>query len=293
MLGQCHDFQPIRFQQRSFRNCTSWAGDIILDDASRNISFPVAVNPLGYVDGSIFCRNNTGLQSLELYRITTITGSLTIQTAFTLEYLIAEQLEFVQAIELTDVPQLRGLDISVSTWIPSIEIGGSGPIAWGNAGVGQVGPGFTGLESVGTLYIPDCYNISVGPTGLKNITEWLRVEDYTWDLGFNLDILWANNITMRNVQSFGFQFMVAVNNSFEISDSNFTAGGFGFEALRFIGGSLYVQNNPGLEAVTINGVNAIGESLIITDNPQLTAPAIGASLQNVASMELSGPFTDM
>lgn len=262
-----------------------------MDDASGNISFPVAINPLASVDGSVYCRNNSGLQSLDLYGITTITGSLGVQNAQTLVYLLAEQLEHVQSVELTSVPQLRGLDISAATLIPSIEIGGSGPIAWGTAGVGQVGTGFDSLESVGTLYIHDCYNISIGPTRLQNVTEWLHVEDSTWDLGFTLDIAWANNITLRNVQNVNLDFMVAVNESFEISDSPLT--GIGLESLRFIGGSLYVQNNPDIEAVTINGVGTIGESLIITNNSLLKAPAVGASLQSVGSMDLSGAFVSM
>jgi hypothetical protein len=272
-------------------SCTSFAGDIILDEARGNISF-LTDAPIGLtaLDGSIYCRNNAALQNLNLYPLTSISGSIVVDNAGTLFSLSGDQLDYVQAVQITAVPEFRFLYIPGVKWLESLEIGGS-PMTPENLADSE---GLR-LESVGSLYIHDCFNnFSLDVLPLQNITESLIFEDNGPNSGINLDILWANNITLRNVQGFSFEKMVAVNNSFEISNSdNLTT--IAFESLHFIGGSFYIQNNPNVEYIGINSLKTIGESFVMTDNPALKVPAFGISnaLQNVASMDFVGPFISL
>jgi hypothetical protein len=196
-------------------SCISIVGDLIFDNASGNVTFPIErYTQLLSVDGSIYCRNNTGLEKLELYGVTSISGSVVVQNAASLLILIAEQLRYVQGIEITSVPQLIGIAFPEVSWMESFEIGGS-PMSGFN-----LAEGLKGLTSAGSFYIHDCLSLlGIGLLSLQNITDYFRVEENGPDMGVALGIQWANNIMLRNIQDIYLDHMVAVNGSMEISDS--------------------------------------------------------------------------
>jgi len=269
-------------------SCNAFTGDLIFDNASGNITFPVGTDTqLVSVDGSIYCRNNTGLENLKLYGVTSISGSVIVQNAASLLSLLAEQLTYVQAIEATNVPQLLALAFPLVSWMASVEIGGSSVTGE------NMREGLGGLQSAGTLYIHDCLNLlSITLLALKNITEYFRAEDNGPDMDIHLGILWANNIILRNIQGVTLDGIVAVNGSMEISDSlNLTE--IEFIDLRSVGASIYIENNPNLNVIAFNRLTSIGGSLIETNNSVLKSPGNFYSLQNVASMELAGPFPSL
>lgn len=202
------------------------------------------------------------MEGLELYGVTNIAGSVIVQNAASLEWLAAEQLETVQSVTVTDVPKFQFLELPIPSWLESLEIGGS-PMNAEN-----FREGLPRLESIGDLYIHDCTNLSIPRLSLQNITSSLRVEDNGPDFDIFLDILWAYNITMRNIRSFSLDRMIVVNNSLEISSS---AGltEIGFESLNSIGGDFYVANNPSLTALGIPSVTSIGGDWLGTPAPNV------------------------
>lgn len=108
----------------------------------------------------------------------------------------------------------------------------------------------------------------------------------------NLGILWANNIILRNIRSITLDGMVEVNGSMEISDSlNLSEIELG--DLRSVGASIYIENNPNLNAIAFPSLTSIGGSFIETNNSVLKYPGNFYNLQNVASMELAGPFPSL
>ena len=269
-------------------SCTSIAGDLIFDNASGNITFPSGRHTqLLSVDGSIYCRNNTGLEKLELYGVTSISGSVVVQNAASLVNLIAHQLRYVQSIEIMSVPQLIGVAFPEVGWIESFEIGGS-PISGFN-----LAGGLGGLTSAGSFYIHDCLSLlGIGLLSLQNITEYFRVEDNGPDMEVALGIQWANNLMLRNIQDIYLDHMVAVNGSMEISDSyNLTQ--ISINTLKFVGANIYIENNPNLKFVGLQFLTSIGGSFIETNNSALTSPGSFNDLQNIASIELEGPFPSL
>lgn len=268
-------------------SCTSISGDLIFDNASGNITFPVGTDSqLETIDGSIYCRNNTSLENLNLYGITSISGSIVVQHAASLVSIAAQGLEYVQAIELTNVPQFLAFEFSLVTWMESIEIGQS-PMTGEN-----LKEGLARLQSVGTLYIHNCLNIDLALQALHNITEHLVVEDNGPDTDVVLPIQWANNVTLRNINGLTLDHLVAVNGSMEISNNhNLTSAEIG--SLESIGASLYIENNPSLTIVAINSLRSIGGSFVETNNSVLENPGVFPSLQNVGLMELAGPFSSL
>jgi hypothetical protein len=235
----------------------------------------------------MYCRNNTELENLELYGVTSISGSVVVQNAASLLSLVAEQLIYVQVVQVTNVPQFLALAFPLVSWMASIEIGASA-ITEEN-----MREGLGGLQSASVIYIHGCLDLlDILLFALKNITEYFRAEDNGPGMGINLGILWANNVILRNIQSITLDGMVEVNGSMEISDSlNLTEIELG--DLRSVGASIYIENNPNLNAIAFPSLTSIGGSFIETNNSVLKYPGNLYNLQNVASMELAGPFPSL
>ena len=119
------------------------------------------------------------------------------------------------------------------------------------------------LETVGSFYIHDFINFSLGISfPLQNVTESFRFENNGPNSGIDINLLWANNITLQNIQTVSLGKMVTVNNSFEISNSE-TLSTIELQQLKFIGNSLYIQNNSNLANIELNSLKTIGESLVM------------------------------
>ncbi|PMD32393.1 hypothetical protein L207DRAFT_590683 [Hyaloscypha variabilis F] len=269
-------------------SCTSFTGDIILDHASGNISFLTeAEEGLTFLDGSVYCRNNAGLQQLSLFGLITITGSVVVDNVENLVLMEGEALVNVQSIRVTDAPKMLFVSFAALNQLEFLEIGGT-PMTYEDT----ISSGLA-MASIGSLYIHDNFNLTIGVLSflrLRNITNSFIFENNGPNSQIVMNLLWASNITLRNVQSIDFQRMIAVNNSFEISNSeNLTD--IGSDVLGFIGGS-FVQNNPNLQRVGLAGLKSTGGSLVITENPSLQFLAAG-SLQTVTSMDLAGPFQSL
>jgi hypothetical protein len=180
----------------------------------------------------------------------------------------------------------------------SIEIGGS-PITTEN-----FARGWAGVESVGDLYIHDCPNMSIPLYApLQNITNSLVVENNGLNFGFSSNVLWIYNMTLRNVQSFGLNKLVAVNNSLEISNCDGLTD-VDFESLKLIGGDLYVANNPDLTFISMSAATSIGGDWLGTpapttggiitsqNNPSMRGVNFG-SLRGSGGFYLDGPWPSL
>jgi len=198
-------------------SCTSFTGDIILDHASGNISFLTeAKEGLTFLDGSVYCRNNAGSQQLSLFGLITITGSVVVDNVENLVQIEGEALVNVQAIRVTNAPKILFISFAALNQLKVLEIGGM-PMTYEDT----ISSGLA-MASIGALYIHDNFNLTIGVLSflrLRNITNSFIFENNGPDSQIVMNLLWANNITLRNVQSIDFQRMIAVNNSFEISNS--------------------------------------------------------------------------
>jgi hypothetical protein len=273
--------------QSPIASCTSFTGDIILDNASGSISFTTSSNSdfsLSVLDGSVYCRNNVDLQTLSMYGLTTITGSIVIDSADILQEMSAFDLVNVKAIRITNAPQFTSLGLLMKR-VETLEIGGT-PMTAENT----VNSGFV-VESFGTLYVHDNFGLTIGARSfphLQNITESFIFENNGPNSQIFMELIWANNITLRNIQLVELNSMIAVNDSFEISNSvNLT--GARFPALSLLGGSFYIQNNPILQGVGWGNLTTIGGSLVVAGNPAMPLPDT-VGLQNIASVDLVGSF---
>lgn len=280
-------------------SCTSIDGNLIFDNAVGNITLPVELvgEQLLSIRGSVYCRNNTGLEGLKLYGVTSISESIVIQNAASLQYLAAEQLESLQSVSVTGVPDFQFLALGAISWLDSLEIGGS-PMT-----IESFRESFSPLETIGELYIHDCTNLSLISFSLQNITRSLRVEDNGPDFSVMLPIQWAYNITMRNVKSIGLDRMVVVNDSMEISGSDGLTE-IDITSLNSIGGDLYVANNPSLTFFAMPSVTGIGGDWLGTPAPTVGGtftvqnnPALHelnfAKLQTSVGTYLDGPWSSL
>jgi hypothetical protein len=269
-------------------SCTEIHGDIILDNAVGNISFPVQVPgaQLTSIYGSVYCRNNTALEGLELYGLTYIEDSITVQNAASLVYVAAEQLESVESVTVTNVPSLQTLDLPILAYMQSLEIGDS-PMSADN-----FGEGFFRLESVGDLYIHDCPNMSIPlVTPLQNITNSLVVENNGLDFEIYSDLLWVYNMTLRNVRNFQLNSLVAINISLEIS----SCGGLtdiDFPSLKSMRGDFYVENNPNLTLLSVPSATNFG-SFTSQNNPGLQGFNFESLRDTTGGIYLDGPWRSL
>jgi len=228
-------------------HCTILHGDIILDNATGNVSLSFGGGELGLaVNGSVYCRNNSELNGLDTYAVYNVSGTFAVQNATSLHYLETD-FDAAGAFEVQNCPNLNDASFFVTTITESLVIEGNSS------------PGLDVLTTIGRV----------------------------------------NNITIRNVAGLSMPGLREVYDSFEISycDNLISVN---IQSLQFVGGSFYIQNNPTLQLLQLDEIQTIGNSLEITNNSMFIfnqttfdTPEVQSSLQNVATMQLSGPFRSL
>jgi hypothetical protein len=150
----------------------------------------------------------------------------------------------------------------------------------------------TGID----LKTVDSVNINNNPylhswsTQVANVTQQLIIDSNAQDLALEFpNLIWANNMTLRNISSISVPSLVEVNGTFGFYGdylSNITCPN-----ITTVLGDLAVVANPSLVNISMPLLKSIGGALLIANNSALMAVDGFQSLKSVGAVDVTGNFS--
>ncbi|KAI9642959.1 cell wall protein Ecm33 [Ciborinia camelliae] len=291
-------------------DCTTITGDVVIGtDASGVIS----LDGPDTIEGSLIIENNGAITSFSSSSIATIGNSFTLNNLTLLSTLQFSTLTSCQAINWAALPALPSL-----TFTKDVKEAGSVIIT--NTFLSTLDG--INLDTVDTLNINNNNRLKTFSTQVGNVTTLLNIDSN----GKNLDcsfpnLIWAANMTFRNVSSVSIPSLAVVNGSLGFYENYFTGlsapnltsvgntangqGGLAFVAnpslanitmplLSTVGGAFQIANNSGLDAINFQSLADVGGAIDFSGNfttpelPKLNDVKGGFNMQSTTSIDCSG-----
>ncbi|GMM38396.1 Ecm33 protein [Saccharomycopsis crataegensis] len=257
-------------------------------------------------DGDIYIEGDA-ITSVNLANVEQIVGSLTVNSATQLTSFVADSLIAVSdTLTLTNLTILEDLELPRLYKVGSLQfqaLPAVGVLSFTN-----------GLEEVGSILISD--------TSLTNITGMVFTTADTIDINNNNDLesfeistlktvstalgvtynsedidvafedlIWANNITFRDVSSISMDNLTAVNAS--LGFFNTSVESIVLDNLETVGGTLSITGNSDLAEIDMSSLTSIGGAFIISNNNDLQSINGFDSLKTVGgAITFTGDFTN-
>jgi hypothetical protein len=152
------------------------------------------------------------------------------------------------------------------------------------------------LDTVGLLDINNNNRLRTFSTQIANITQGVNIASNGRSLDISFpNLIWANNMTFRNVSSVSIPSLATVNGSLIFDENYFT--GIAAPNLTAVGdvatgsGSLAFVANPQLTNITIPHLTAIGGGVQVANNSALQTISFPVLKTVGGAVDLSGNFT--
>lgn len=268
-------------------DCDTIAGSVLVGP---NASGVLALDGPSAISGSLLVSNAgqlTDLTSSTIGSIATSSGSFTMFNLTLLSTLRFNELTQVGTINWAALPALSQLTF------PSF-VSKAASVTITNTFLSTLDG--INLMTVGLLDINNNNRLQTFSTQIANITQGVNIASNGRSLDISFpNLIWANNMTFRNISSLSIPSLAKVNGSL-IFDENFFSS-FAAPNLTSVGdsansrGSLAFVANPQLKNITIPGLTGIGGGVQIANNTALQTISFPV-LKNVGgAVDLSGNFT--
>ena len=263
--------------------CTTLYGDIVMDNAAGNFSF--LESGVVNVHGSIYLRNNSGVEYLDLADILSISTSFTALNAAKLKFLSFDSsLAQLPYISLQGLPNVGSVYVSNVTRMVSLSIV--------DTGVDSLSFGV--LKTIKDITFLNNFQMDSTTLGfdvLTNITgNFIAMNNSQPERGISMRIpylSYMNNATWDSLWELDLEELVQVNDSLSISNSQSLMTQIQLPLLTSVGGSFVVRNNPGIITIAATGLQHVGD-LVVENNAKLSDLAQMRELEDAKSITLSG-----
>ncbi|KAJ8059901.1 hypothetical protein OCU04_011525 [Sclerotinia nivalis] len=291
-------------------DCKTIKGDVLISTlatATIQLDGPEEIN------GDLIVENNGAITSLSSTTIATITGTFGLNNLTLLSTLQFNALDTVGTINWAALPALSAL-----TFTKSVRTASSVTIT--NTFLNSLDG--INLMTVDTLNINNNNRLRTFSTQVGNVTTLLNIDSNGRNLDVSLpNLVWAANITLRNVSSISIPSLAVVNGSLGLYENYFTSvsapnltsvgntangqGGFAFVAnpslanitipmLETVGGAFQIANNSALSAINFPELTQVGGAIDFSGNfstpelPKLNDVKGGFNMQSTTSIDCSG-----
>ncbi|AJP37159.1 Ecm33p [Saccharomyces cerevisiae YJM1078] len=235
------------------------------------------------IDGSLTIFNATSLSSFSADSIKKITGDLNMKELTILTSASFGSLQEVDSINMVTLP-------AISTF--STDLQNANNIIVSDTTLESV-VGFSTLKKVNVFNINNNRYLNSFQSSLQSVSDSLQFSsngDNT-TLTFD-DLVWANNITLRDVNSISFGSLQTVNAS--LGFINNTLPSLNLTQLSKVGQSLSIVSNDELSKAAFSNLTAIGGGFIIANNTQLKVIDGFNKVQTVGgAIEVTGNFSTL
>jgi hypothetical protein len=268
----------------AFASCTTIKGDVLIGPDAAGV---LALDGPEQITGDVVCNNAGGLVSLTSSTIATIGGSFSLFNLTLLSTLQFNDLTKVETIDFNSLPALSTLTF------PSF-ISTASSLTVTNTFLKTLDG--INLMTVGLMDINNNLRLANFSTQVANITQSLNIaaNGQALDVDFP-NLIWANNMTLRNISVLSVPSLATVNGSFildeglltTLSTPNLTTvGSFANKA-----GSLSLVGNSALSNITFPQLNSVGGGIQIANNTALDTIAFPALTQVGGAVDLAGNFS--
>lgn len=251
-----------------YTSCSALEGDLLLEgDALSSAS----LSGVKAIYGNLIITNATQITSFSASSLATVTGKISLTGLTRLATLDLSALTTVGSIYFVTLPALDSITLTTGvTEINSLYISDTALESL---------DGFE-VSSLDTFNVNNNKNLATISASLQSVKTALEVSYNSDEVQVSFeDLVWANNITFRDVSSVSLNALEKVNSSLVFISNSVTE--IDIPLLASIGGSLSITNNDALENFDFSNLTSIGGGFQISNNTELESIDGFDSLQTV------------
>jgi aspartate 1-decarboxylase len=291
-------------------SCSTIAGSILISSSASGI---ISIDGPQQVTGSVTCQNAGGLTSLGSTTIGSIGGAFTLNNLTLLSTLSMSALESVQTIAWQALPALTALTFPAT-------VSKATSVTISNTFLSTLDG--INLETVSVLQIDNNNRLKTFSTQVANVTSSVNINSNgnALDVSFP-NLIWAANMTLRNVSSITIPSLAVVNGSLgfygnymtsviapnltSVGNTGTNFGSLAIDAnnkltnvtmplLATVGGAFQIANNTALDSISFPKLSIVGGAIDFSGNfstpelPALSNVKGGFNVQSTASIDCSG-----
>lgn len=262
-----------------YSGCKTLAGDLVV---SGDLGSAALAN-VQEIQGSLIITNATSLSAFYADSLKTISDSLTLTKLTVLDKASFGSLEEVDSIQFITLPAISTITTNLKsakkilitdTSLESIE-------------------GFEELEQVEEFNVNNNKGLASIDSQLKSVSDILEVTfngdqaDITFD-----KLIWANNITLRDVSSASFASLQKVNASLGFINNSIES--LKLTKLQEVGSALSIISNDELTEADFGNLTTVGGGFVVANNTKLKVIDGFSQLKTVGgALVVAGNFTEL
>ncbi|CCD22707.1 Pst1p NDAI_0A05520 [Naumovozyma dairenensis CBS 421] len=235
------------------------------------------------IDGSLKIFNATSLGTFSADSIESITGALDLQSLTILTSASFGSLKEVDSINLVTLP-------AITTFASNLETANN--IYISDTSLESV-DGFSVLQSVNVFNINNNRYLTSIKSSLKTVSDSLQFDSNGDDAIISFDnLIWANNITLRDVNQASFASLQTVNASMGFINNSIES--LNISQLSKVGQTFTVVSNDELTKLQFPNLTAVGGGFVVANNTALKTIDGFKNLSTVGgAIIVTGNFTEL
>lgn len=264
---------------QALATCTTFSGSIAI---ATGVADDIALDGIKKLDGNLVIRSNANIKRISGAEMEEITGSFTLDDVQTLTNVEFPKLKTVATLMWNALPNLQQLAFAAEiTKVSEINIQNTELQSLEGINV----------ETVDKVFIANNRYIQDITMQVGNITQSLTLADNNADLNVTFpNLLWAFNMTFRNVSSVTVPSLETLNDSLGLYGNFFES--FAAPNLTEVGGALTLVSNTKLTNISFPQLSTIGDNLQVANNTELNSVDGFPKVETISgALDLSGNMT--
>jgi aspartate 1-decarboxylase len=265
-------------------DCATISGSVVVSSSASGV---ISIDGPQQIKGDLICENAGGLTSLSSISIGTITGSFTMNNLTLLSTLSFSDLQTVGTIAWTALPALSELTFPAT-------VSKATSVTISNTFLSTLDG--INLETVETLQIDNNNRLKTFSTQIANVSSSVNINANGDSLAVSFpNLIWAANMTFRNVSSISIPSLAVVNGSLGFYGNYITS--LAAPNLTSVGssatgsGSLAFVSNDKLANISLPLLTSVGGADQIANNTELSAISFPELSTVGGAIDFSGNFT--
>lgn len=263
-----------------YAGCKKLVGNLTISGSSL---VSAALASVEEIEGSLTVYNATNLNDFHADSLKKISDSLSLQRLTILSAASFGSLEEVDTIQFITLP-------AISTFTTNLK---SANIIYVSDTALETVNAFSSLQKVAVFNMNNNKGLTNLESDLETVSDSLEFSSNGNDANVTFDsLIWANNITLRDVDSASFTNLQAVNAS--LGFINNSISNLNLSSLASVGGSFAIISNDDLTDVDCKNLTSVGGGFVVANNSELSQIDGFSKLSTVGgALIATGNFTQL
>lgn len=263
-----------------YSGCKTLVGDLEITGDSLTSASLANVEEL---QGSLIVNNASKLNDFHADSLKKVTDTLSLQKLYILSAASFGALEEVDTIQFITLP-------AISTFTTNLK---SANIIYVSDTALETVNAFTSLQKVASFNMNNNKGLGNLESDLETVSDSLEFSSNGNDANVTFDkLIWANNITIRDVESASFTNLESVNQSLGFINNSISS--LNLSSLSSVGGSFSVVSNDELTEVDAKNLTSVGGGFVVANNTDFKSINGFSKLATVGgALVATGNFTEL